>query len=210
MEGSRTRGWLLNPGLTDPRTALGRVRFADVVHGTGSSFDDQATRLTIEMSGRVGGMSDPAARDAATAALRELILVGERYRIAVAGHLDLTVNESRAISHLLARGPMGQTDLATALGLTTSSTTTLVDRLVEREMVVRVPHPDDRRRSTVEIPESAMLRLGEVRDWMPQALDPVASGDLPGVATLLAAIAAGLRVVTSDIEAARTPRPGRR
>jgi len=105
---------------------------------------------------------------------------------------------------------MGQTDLATALGLTTSSTTTLVDRLVEREMVVRVPHPDDRRRSTVEIPESAMLRLGEVRDWMPQALDPVASGDLPGVATLLAAIAAGLRVVTSDIEAARTPRPGRR
>ena len=58
-----------------------------------------------------------AARDAATAALRELILAGERYRIAVASHLDLTVNESRAISHLLARGPMGQTDLATALGL---------------------------------------------------------------------------------------------
>ena len=46
----------------------------------------------------------------------ELILAGERYRIAVASHLDLTVNESRAISHLLARGPMGQTDLATALG----------------------------------------------------------------------------------------------
>ena len=83
-----------------------------------------------------------AARDAATAALRELILAGERYRIAVASHLDLTVNESRAISHLLARGPMGQTDLATALGLTTSSTTTLVDRLVGREMVVRVPHPE--------------------------------------------------------------------
>ena len=151
-----------------------------------------------------------AARDAATAALRELILAGERYRIAVASHLDLTVNESRAISHLLARGPMGQTDLATALGLTTSSTTTLVDRLVQREMVLRVPHPDDRRRSTVEIPKSAMRRLSDVRDWMPQAFDPVAAADLPGVATLLDTLAAGLRGVTSDIEAARAPSPGRR
>ena len=55
-----------------------------------------------------------------------------------------------------------------------------------------------------------MRRLGEVRDWMPHAFDPVASADLPGVATLLDTIAAGLRGVTSDIEAARPPRPGRR
>ena len=155
-------------------------------------------------------MSDPAARDAATAALRELILVGERYRIAVAGHLDLTVNESRAISHLLARGPLGQTDLATALGLTTSSTTTLVDRLERRELVVRVPDPRDRRRSTVEIPESGRRRLSEVRDWMPHAFDPVDAADLPGVATMLDTIATALRGVTRDIEAARTPSPGRR
>ena len=155
-------------------------------------------------------MSDPAARDAATAALRELILVGERYRIAVAGHLDLTVNESRAISHLLARGHMGQTDLATALGLTTSSTTTLVDRLERRELVVRVPDPRDRRRSTVEIPESGLRRLSEVRDWMPHAFDALEAADLPSVATLLETIADSLRTVTSDIEASQTPMPGHR
>src|SRR6476660_1786875 len=119
-------------------------------------------------------MSPPAqARDDATVALRELILAGERYRIAVAARLDLTVNESRTISYLLARGPMGQTELSTALGLTTSSTTTLLDRLEQREMVRRVPDPSDRRRSSVEIPESGAIRLREVRDWMPHAFDPI-------------------------------------
>jgi DNA-binding MarR family transcriptional regulator len=154
-------------------------------------------------------MSD-AARDTATAALRELILAGERYRIAVANHLGLTVNESRAISHVLARGPLGQTDLATALGLTTSSTTTLVDRLERREMVARVPDPHDRRRSTVEIPESGRRRLSEVRDWMPHAFDELGATDLPGVARLLDTIAGSLLTVTSDIEASRPPAPGRR
>ena len=210
----RTRRWLLNADSDDPAGGLAARPVGRIYHGTDTSFDNQATRLASDCTHYIGRMRPPApptaARDAATAALRELILAGERYRIAVASHLDLTVNESRAISHLLARGPMGQTDLATALGLTTSSTTTLVDRLVQREMVLRVPHPDDRRRSTVEIPESAMRRLSDVRDWMPQAFDPVAAADLPGVATLLDTLAAGLRGVTSDIEAARTPSPGRR
>ncbi|GAA2467102.1 MarR family winged helix-turn-helix transcriptional regulator [Terrabacter carboxydivorans] len=156
-------------------------------------------------------MSSPeASRDAATAALRELILVGERYRIAVASHLGLTVNESRAISHLLARGAMGQTELATALGLTTSSTTTLVDRLEERGMVTRVPDPHDRRRSSVEIPASGVRRLRDVRDWMPHAFDDIGPDELPDVAGMLETLASSLREVTSDIEAARTPTPGRR
>ncbi|KRF40296.1 hypothetical protein ASG96_05205 [Terrabacter sp. Soil810] len=150
------------------------------------------------------------ARDDATIALRELILAGERYRIAVAAHLDLTVNESRAISYLLARGPMGQTDLATELGLTTSSTTTLVDRLERREMVRRVPDPSDRRRSTVEIPESGVRRLREVRDWMPHAFDPIGADELPGVAASLGTIAAALRSVTAEIDAARAERSGRK
>jgi DNA-binding MarR family transcriptional regulator len=150
------------------------------------------------------------ARDDATVALRELILAGERYRIAVAAHLDLTVNESRAISYLLARGPMGQTELSAALGLTTSSTTTLLDRLEQREMVRRVPDPNDRRRSTVELPESGVRRLREVRDWMPQAFDVFDAGDLSEVAATLGTVAASLREVTERIDASSTSSPGRR
>jgi DNA-binding MarR family transcriptional regulator len=150
------------------------------------------------------------ARDDATVALRELILAGERYRIAVAAHLDLTVNESRAISYLLARGPMGQTELSAALGLTTSSTTTLLDRLEQREMVRRVPDPNDRRRSTVELPESGVRRLREVRDWMPQAFDVFDAGDLSEVAATLGTVAASLREVTERIDASSTSSRGRR
>ena len=141
------------------------------------------------------------ARDDATVALRELILAGERYRIAVAARLDLTVNESRTISYLLARGPMGQTEL---------STTTLLDRLEQREMVRRVPDPNDRRRSSVEIPESGVLRLREVRDWLPQAFDAFAGDDLHDVAATLGTLAASLREVTTRIDASHTSSPGRR
>lgn len=150
------------------------------------------------------------ARDDATIALRELILAGERYRIAVAAHLDLTVNESRAISYLLARGPMGQTELAAALGLTTSSTTTLLDRLEQREMVRRVPDPNDRRRSSVELPESGVRQLREVRDWMPQAFDAFDAADLPEVATTLGTLAESLRGVTARIDSSQPSTPGRR
>jgi len=149
-------------------------------------------------------------RDDATAALRELILAGERYRIAVASHLDLSVNESRAISYLLARGPIGQTDLADALGLTTSTTTTLVDRLEQRGLVLRGPDPTDRRRSTVQIPEPGLRKIEAVRDWMPHAFDDLRPEQLPEVAELLITIAASLRDVTADIDASRTPSPGRR
>ncbi len=148
-----------------------------------------------------------AERAAATAALRELILAGEHYRLAAATHLDLTVNESRAISYLLARGSLGQTDLAQALGLTTSSTTTLVDRLERRGLVERVPDTVDRRRSTVRIPDSGMEQVGQVRDWMPHTFDALDPTTLPAVTDVLTTIAEALRGVAADIHAAE---PGAR
>lgn len=150
------------------------------------------------------------ARDDATIALRELILAGERYRIAVAAHLDLTVNESRTLSYLLARGPMGQTDLSAALGLTTSSTTTLLDRLEARDLVRRLPDPEDRRRSTVDIPRAGMERLRAVRDWMPHAFDAFDADALPEVTTVLSTLSASLATITAEIDAAHAPSPGRR
>lgn len=149
-------------------------------------------------------------RAAATAALRELILAGEHYRLAAAAHLDLTVNESRAVSYLLARGSLGQTELAQALGLTTSSTTTLVDRLERRGLIERVPDQADRRRSTVRIPESAMEQVGQVRDWMPHTFDALDPTTLPQVTEVLATIAGALRSVAAEIHATEPSTRGTR
>ncbi|RLP59222.1 MarR family transcriptional regulator [Kocuria rhizophila] len=50
---------------------------------------------------------------------------------------------------LLMRRPMGPTELARALHITTASATAMVDRLVLAGHVVREPHHEDRRRMTV-------------------------------------------------------------
>jgi hypothetical protein len=77
-------------------------------------------------------------------------------------------------------------------------------------MVRRVPDPTDRRRSSVEIPESGVLRLREVRDWLPQAFDAFDGDDLHDVAATLGTLAASLREVTTRIDTSRTSSPGRR
>ncbi|GAA4397854.1 hypothetical protein GCM10023168_03260 [Fodinibacter luteus] len=145
----------------------------------------------------------PAAVDRATAptapadllmALRELILAGERYRAVVSRRLNLTVTESQAVSYLLARGPMGQTDLARALGLTTSSTTALVDRLERRGLANRRPHRTDRRRTVVSLTEAGEGEMGGARDWLENALAEV-RGAPPEVIVLI------LRSITDSLSA---------
>ncbi|MEE9325616.1 MAG: MarR family transcriptional regulator [Dehalococcoidia bacterium] len=59
--------------------------------------------------------------------------------------LDLTMPQFRTIMLLLTMGPTRMSVLATHLGVSTSTATSLVDRLVEKGMVVRMEDPLDRR-----------------------------------------------------------------
>ena len=136
--------------------------------------------------------------DAAVAALRELILAGERYRLAVAHHLGVTVSESQALSYLLARGPMGQTDLGNALHFTTGSTTSLVDRLERRGFVERVSDPQDRRRNTVLLSEQGHEDIGEASNWMFLAFRDIDPGHRYSLTESLHTLADGLRRLPTD------------
>ena len=129
----------------------------------------------------------------AVAALRELILAGEHYRLSAATYLGLNVNESQAISYLLSRGPLGQSDLAELLGMTTGSVTALVDRLEQRGYATRTPHPSDRRRVTVQLSSSGNDALDDVATWMRDAFVEVAEDRLTPVAGALRQLASGLR-----------------
>ena len=60
---------------------------------------------------------------------------------------------------LLMRRPMGPTELARALHITTASATAMVDRLVRAGQVVREPHPEDRRRMTVRAVERSTAEV---------------------------------------------------
>ena len=59
--------------------------------------------------------------------------------------LDLTIPQARALFLLERRGPRRMGTIAGALGIAVSATTTVVDRLVERGLAMRLSDPKDRR-----------------------------------------------------------------
>jgi DNA-binding MarR family transcriptional regulator len=151
-----------------------------------------------------------AQREHAVTVLRELILAGERYRLAAATYLGITVSESQAVSYLMARGPMGQTELGEALGFNTSSTTALVDRLERNRIAERVAHPTDRRRSIVQLSPSAQDRLAEVGGWMLSAFDQISDAELSTMTTELQLLANSLHARATQALADDTYAPRRR
>ena len=125
-------------------------------------------------------------------ALRELILAGEKYRRAATAHLGVTVSESQAISYLTARGPMGLTELAGALHMTTGAVTTMIDRLEDSGLARRRPHPTDRRRLTVELTAKARSGVATTRTWLRQAVTDAADDDLDDFTTVVMTLAHSL------------------
>jgi DNA-binding MarR family transcriptional regulator len=143
----------------------------------------------------------PKSRDvnAAVNALRDLILTIEHYRQTVAHHLDVGVTETQALSNLAVSGSMGQTELADALGITTSSVTSLVDRMETAGLVTRQPHPHDRRRTVVRLTKYGDQVLDRSRSWMGRAFDEVGDAELARASQLLLSLSTNLRAATAGI-----------
>ena len=133
--------------------------------------------------------------------LRCLILAGESYRQAVAGYLGVGVTDTVAISNLAVQGSLWQTELARLLWRTTSSVTSMVDRLEAAGFVERTTHPDDRRRAVIQLTERGGAALQRSRDWFALAFDDVSADALPHTVELLRSLTAGLGRSTAAISA---------
>ncbi len=59
--------------------------------------------------------------------------------------IDLTTSQLRTLLHLYMKGTSRMTDVSAGLGVTMATATGIVDRMVERGLVVRESDPDDRR-----------------------------------------------------------------
>lgn len=72
-----------------------------------------------------------------------------------AAHQALGINgtDGRCLDIIDRRGLISAGQLATEAGLTTGAVTAVLDRLEGKELVRRVPDPDDRRRILVEVTE---------------------------------------------------------
>lgn len=62
---------------------------------------------------------------------------------------------------ILMREPMGPTELARALHITSAAATAVVDRLVRAGHAVREPHPDDRRRMIIRAVDASRAKTME-------------------------------------------------
>ena len=92
--------------------------------------------------------------------------------------LDMTIPQIRTLVLLKHMGPMRMGSISVFLGRALSATTTVVDRLVEKELVDRVSDPGDRRVVICELTESGhtaverFWRIGRERiDMVVELLD---------------------------------------
>ena len=67
----------------------------------------------------------------------------------------LSTQRLRILGSLYDRGPRIMSDLKEELGVTATNITALVDSLEKDGLVVRVPHPSDRRATVIELTEKA-------------------------------------------------------
>lgn len=81
-------------------------------------------------------------------ALRSLLDTSARATPALARRAQLTHTEMAVLEHVMEH-PVGPSELAQRLGVTTAAATGIVDRLVARGHVERGPHPTDGRRTIV-------------------------------------------------------------
>ncbi len=98
----------------------------------------------------------------ATALLREFIDINEQFERALGAELDVNATDLEAMEHLLMSGPLGPSELARRLGISTASTTVAVDRLVALGHVTRTPNPRDRR-GVLVVPSAASRRRAMAR-----------------------------------------------
>src|SRR3954447_6407088 len=86
-------------------------------------------------------------------AVRDLVRADQDMRREAGDRMSLSSNELRAVRFVLDRGRSGEPAtpgaLAAYLGVTTASTTVILDRLVAAGYLRRVPNPADRRSKTL-------------------------------------------------------------
>ncbi|HEX8511325.1 MAG TPA: MarR family winged helix-turn-helix transcriptional regulator [Propionibacteriaceae bacterium] len=122
-------------------------------------------------------------------ALRALILAGERYRQVLSDYVGLGITDTQAVSYLIVHGDRGQNELAADLGLSSSASTALVDRLEREGIAERYPHPNDRRRTLVRLTARGHAVVEVSRQWLLAGLQDIPPGDHQAVAVRLRSIA---------------------
>jgi DNA-binding MarR family transcriptional regulator len=98
-------------------------------------------------------------------ALDDLIQAAAAVEPAVARRAGISTSELQALRHLV-DGSRGPVELSHLLGVTSAASSGVVDRLAARGHVRRRPHPDDGRRTQVEVTASGRQEIDTLLEPM--------------------------------------------
>jgi hypothetical protein len=140
-------------------------------------------------------------------ALHRFGLERDRLRSALTQLLGLPASDLDALEHLELAGALSQRDLADRLLLSSGSVTTLVDRLERSGLVIRTPHPTDRRVTMVRLaphlPVSEPPEMDTYHRAVAQAAADLAPAARGHVVTFLTAVAKHADTGTAALRARR-------
>jgi DNA-binding MarR family transcriptional regulator len=118
--------------------------------------------------------------------------------------LDLTIAQLKTVYVAATDGPIRMSELAVRLGTAGSTTSEVVDRLVQLELLDRLDDPSDRRQVLVQATPIARARLDSINELGRERLRELLAG-LPN-ATDLATVERAIQLLT---EAAARQQPQR-
>lgn len=111
--------------------------------------------------------------------LRRFLRADQTMRRRVSAAMDMNVSDLQAIQLVIAGEGAGRAvsprDVSAYLGISTASTTTLLDRLTASGHLDRVPHPTDRRRVVVRATAHAHEEIRERLDQMHRRMAMIAA-----------------------------------
>jgi len=94
--------------------------------------------------------------------LHSATLVEERLRLRLAD-LDISHRQARILDALDRMGQASQAQLAREFDLTAASMSTMSVRLLEADLILRTPHPDEARSNVLQLSDKGRGLLAEVR-----------------------------------------------
>jgi len=125
-------------------------------------------------------------------ALHRFGLARDQLSAALAGAAGLTASELAALEQLELNGPMSQRQLGERLALSSGGTTLLVDRLERAGLVVRRPHPADRRAVRLELsrPDAGLTAVEDYEEAVTALVRRLSADERQVVTEFLRAAAA--------------------
>jgi DNA-binding MarR family transcriptional regulator len=106
---------------------------------------------------------------------REYSIGAVLFHQAVGQLLGVNVTDMKCLDIMTLKGSASPTDLAEHTGLSTGATTAMIDRLENAGLVVRRPHPTDRRGTIVVLSKEAMRKLPAMFASLAEAMDALVS-----------------------------------